>query len=204
MPRLVPDQIVDVCLAGGWRRTVRVVSSGDAYVDVAPVEGPATLPAGIELWEATIEWRAERGLARLEGVLTDATGSLRFLETAGEVVMQRRRFFRVSCAARVTIAGSARGPVMAEAVDLSVGGMLLARADSLSVGDLVRFAVTLGEGEILVGSGKVVRGTPFGHRALSFLDLTGSQEQRLGRYVADLQRSRLRAAPARESRPRAR
>jgi hypothetical protein len=36
-----------------------------------------------------------------------------------------------------------------------------------------------------------VRGTPFGHRALSFLDLTGSQEQRLGRFVAELQRRAL-------------
>jgi hypothetical protein len=191
MPRLAPDQIVDVCLAGGWRRTVRVAEVGDAHVDVLPVEGPARLPAGIELWEAAIEWRSDRGLARLEGVLTDATGGLRFLETAGEVVMQRRRFFRVSCAARVTIAGSERGPVLVEAVDLSVGGMLLARADSLSVGDLVRFAVTLGEGEILVGGGHIVRGTPFGHRALSFLDLTASQEQRLGRFVAELQRAAL-------------
>ena len=172
MPRLAPDQIVDVCLAGGWRRTVRVDGVGEAHVDVTPVEGPPALPAGIELWEATIEWRAERGLARLDGVLTAATGSLRFLETGGEVVMQRRRSFRVSCAAKVTVAGSAHGPVLTEAVDISVGGMLLARADSLSLGDQVRFAVTLGEGEILVGGGRVVRGTPFGHRALSFQDLT--------------------------------
>jgi c-di-GMP-binding flagellar brake protein YcgR len=78
--------------------------------------------------------------------------------------------------------------VLTEAVDLSVGGMLLARADSLSVGDQVRFAVTLGEGEILVGGGRVVRATPFGHRALSFQDLTASQEQRLSRFIAELQR----------------
>jgi hypothetical protein len=32
----------------------------DQIVDVVPVEGPARLPAGIELWEATIEWRADR------------------------------------------------------------------------------------------------------------------------------------------------
>lgn len=204
MPRLVPDQIVDVCLAGGWRRTVRVARTGEAHVDVLPVEGPAALPAGIELWEATIEWRAEHGLARLEGVLTDTTGGLRFLETSGEVVMQRRRSFRVSCGVKVTIAGSERSPVLAEAVDLSVGGMLLARADSLSVGDRVRFAVTLGEGEILVGGAKIVRGTPFGHRALSFEGLTGGQEQRLGRFVAQVQRLAVRAAPARGSGPRAR
>jgi hypothetical protein len=139
MPRLEPDQIVDVCLAGGWRRTVRVVAVGDAHVDVLPIDGPAGLPAGIELWQATIEWRAERGLARAEGVITDTSDALRFLETAGEVVMQRRRFFRVRCGVTVTVAGADRDPTLTEAVDLSVGGMLLARADSLRIGDRVRF-----------------------------------------------------------------
>jgi hypothetical protein len=206
MPSLDPDQIVDVCLSGGWRRTVRVVAVGDAHVDVVPLEGAAALPAGIELWEATIEWRAERGLARVEGVITDATGALRFLETTGGVVMQRRRFFRVRCGVRVTVAGDERDPLLTEAVDVSVGGMLLARADSLSLGDRVRFALTLGEGEILVGGASVVRATPFGHRALAFDALRGNQEQRLGHFVAALQRreAALRAVPGRESRLRER
>ena len=206
MPRLVPDQLVDVCLAGGWRRTVRVVSVGDAHVDVVPLEGPAALPAGIELWEATIEWRAERGLARVEGAITDVSDALRFLETSGEVVMQRRRFFRVRCGVTVTVADSARDSILTEAVDLSVGGMLLARADSLHLGDRVRFALTLGEGDILIGGGTVVRATPFGHRALSFDALRGNQEQRLGHFVTGIQRRQaaLRAEPARGSRPRAR
>jgi hypothetical protein len=203
MPRLERDQVVDVCLAGGWRRTVRVLEIGDAHVDVVPIDGPPALPAGIELWEATIEWRAERGLARLEGVLAGTDDGLRFLRTSGEVVMQRRRFFRVRCGVTVTVAGTERDPLLTEAVDLSIGGALLARADALHVGDRVRFALTLGEGEILIGSGRVARGTPFGHRALSFEGLTDSQEQRLGHFVAELERRALRAAPARESRPRA-
>ena len=202
MPALERDQIVDVCLAGGWRRTVRVVGVGSAHVDVMPIEGPAALPGGIELWEATIEWRAERGLARAEGVLTGTSGALRFLETTGEVVMQRRRFFRVRCGVTVTVAGSDREPILTEAVDLSVGGMLLARADSLRVGDRVRFALTLGEGEILVGGGRTVRGSPFGHRALSFDALTGAEERRLGHFVAELERqAAIRAAPVRGARP---
>jgi hypothetical protein len=201
MPTLVPDQLVDVCLAGGWRRTVRVLAVGDDGVDVLPLEGPAALPAGIEAWEATIEWRAERGLARAAGVLAQAAGALRFLETTGEVVMQRRQFFRVRCGVRVTVAGADRDAMLVEAVDLSVGGMLLARADQLRVGDRVRFALTLGEGEILVGGAKVVRGTPFGHRALSFERLKGNQQQRLGHFVAEVERSALRAASAPGSRP---
>jgi hypothetical protein len=127
MPKLAPDQIVDVCLSGGWRRAVRVAEVGDAHVDVVPIDGPAALPAGIELWEATVEWRSDRGLARLEGVLTDTTGALRFLQTTGAVVMQRRRCFRVRCGVRVTVAGSDRDALLTEAVDLSVGGMLPAR-----------------------------------------------------------------------------
>ena len=201
---LAEDQVVDVCLSGGWRRVVRVTGVGEAHVDVVPVDGPAALPAGIELWEATIEWRSDRGLARVEGVLTDTTGALRFLLTSGTVVMQRRSCFRVRCGVRVTIAGSDRDALLTEAVDLSVGGMLLARADPLSVGDRVRFALTLGEGEILVGGAKVVRGTPFGHRALAFEQLKANQEQRLGHFVAEIERRALRAAPGRESDPRAR
>jgi hypothetical protein len=204
MPVLHPDQIVDVCLAGGWRRTVRIVEAAESYVDVMPIDGPAALPAGIELWEATIEWRAERGLARVEGVLTATTGALRFLQINGEMVMQRRRFFRVTCGVKVTIAGSDRGATLTEAVDLSVGGMLLSRADSLNVGDRVRFALTLGEGEVLVGGAKVVRSTPFGHRALSFEALKANQEQRLGHFVAEVQRRALRAASERGSDPLAR
>jgi hypothetical protein len=204
MPKLAPDQIVDVCLSGGWRRAVRVAEVGDAHVDVVPIDGPAALPAGIELWEATVEWRSDRGLARLEGVLTDTTGALRFLQTTGAVVMQRRRCFRVRCGVRVTVAGSDRDALLTEAVDLSVGGMLLARADPLRIGDRVRFALTLGEGEILVGGAKVVRATPFGHRALSFEELKNNQEQRLGHFVAEIERRVLRAAPERGAGPRGR
>jgi c-di-GMP-binding flagellar brake protein YcgR len=120
--------------------------------------------------------------------------------------MQRRRFFRVRCGVTVTVAGADRDPILTEAVDLSVGGMLLARADSLRMGDRVRFGLTLGEGEILVGGGSIVRATPFGHRAVSFDALSGNQEQQLGHFVAEIQRrhAAVRAAPARGSRPRGR
>jgi hypothetical protein len=204
MPGLEPDQIVDVCLAGGWRKTVRVTGAGASHVDVLPIDGPAGLPGGVDLWEATIEWRAARGLARLEGVIADTKDGLRFLKTTEEVVMQRRRFFRVHCGVRVTLAGGARDALLTEAVDLSIGGMLLARADGLQPGDRLRFALTLGEGEILIGGARVVRATPFGHRALSFEGLTASQEQRLGYFVAEIERQALREAPARGSGPRAR
>jgi hypothetical protein len=205
MPRLVPDQIVDVCLAGGWRRTVRIVEVGEQHVDVEPIDGPAALPVGIELWQATIEWRAERGLARIEGVLADTSGRLRFLQTEAEVVMQRRRFVRVRCGVKVSLAGSESDPILVETVDLSAGGMLLSRADSLPVGARVRFALTIGEGEVLVGGAKIVRGTPFGHRALRFDELHGAQERRLGRFIAEVERQALaRAALVRESRPRGR
>ena len=81
---------------------------------------------------------------------------------------------------------------------------MLARADALQLGDSVRFALTLGEGEILIGGARVVRATEFGHRALSFEGLTASQEQRLAYFVADIERVTLRARPVRESDPRAR
>jgi hypothetical protein len=49
-----------------------------------------------------------------------------------------------------------------------------------------------------------VRATPFGHRALSFEELKNNQEQRLGHFVAEIERRALRAAPERGAGPRGR
>src|SRR4051795_12448326 len=131
MPQLAPGQLIDVSLSGGWRRTVRVLATGDDYVDLQPLDGPATLPAGIDAWEAVIEWRADRGLARTSGVLVEAAGALRMQTAEDTEVMQRRRFVRVRCAVTVTLAGPAAQPILTQTLDLSVGGMLLARGDEL-------------------------------------------------------------------------
>lgn len=132
MPGLEPDQIVDVSLAGGWRKTVRVTGAGASHVDVLPIDGPAGLPGGVDLWEATIEWRAARGLARLEGVIADTKAGLRFLKTTEEVVMQRRRFFRVRCGVRVTLAGGARDALLTEVVDVRPSRAVVRGADRLA------------------------------------------------------------------------
>ena len=190
MPKLVQDQLVDVCLAGGWRRTVRVVAVEGDSVDVLPLEGPAALPAGIAAWEATVEWRAERGLARMEGILSEAPNVLRFRGEAGEIVMQRRQFVRVRCGVTVTLAGEG-DPILTETVDLSQGGMLIARGDALRVRSDVRFVLALGDGETFAGEGRIVRGTPFGHRAISFKPVTGTDERRLAHFIAELERRQL-------------
>jgi PilZ domain-containing protein len=196
MSRLETDQIVDVCLAGGWRRTVRVVAVGAAHADVIPLDGPVSLPAGIEAWEATIEWRAERGLARAGGTLTDGAGVLRFQEMSEELVMQRRSCVRVRAGVTVTVAGLGDDPILTETLDLSLGGMLLTRADSLRVGDDVRFVLAIGESETFAGKGRIVRGTPFGHRAISFRDVSGADERRLARFVAEIERRHCAIAAA--------
>jgi hypothetical protein len=196
MSRLATDQLVDVCLAGGWRRTVRVVSVGDSHVDVIPLDGPVSLPAGIDAWEATIEWRAERGLARAAGTLTDGAGVLRFQEMSEQLVMQRRSCVRVRCSVTVTAAGNGDNPILTETLDLSLGGMLLTRADSLRVGDDVRFVLAMSESETFAGKGRIVRGTPFGHRAISFRGVTGTDERRLARFVAEIERRHCAIAAA--------
>jgi hypothetical protein len=196
MSSLVPDQLVDICLAGGWRRTVRVaVVDGDG-VDLLPLDGPAALPAGIDAWEATIEWRAERGLARVQGVLAEAAGALRFRGADSAIVMQRRQFVRVRCGVTVTLAGAGADPILTETLDLSQGGMLIGRADALPMRIDVRFVLALGDGETFSGEGRIVRGTPFGHRAIAFKAITGSDEQRLARFIAELERRQLASAAA--------
>ena len=96
MPALEPDQIVDVCLAGGWRKTVRVTGAGRPTSTRCRSTAPPCSPAASTCGRRRSS-RAARGLARLEGVIADTKDGLRFLKTTEEVVMQRRRFF--ACAA---------------------------------------------------------------------------------------------------------
>jgi hypothetical protein len=61
--------------------------------------------------------------------------------------------------------------------------MLVEDAALLRVGDRVRWAVTIpGDGE-LEGTGKVVRATPFGHRAVRFDALCDRDDRRLASFV---------------------
>ena len=184
---LEPGQPVDLFLDGGWRLTVRVVSVGIDYVDLGPVDGPLSLPGELRWCGAHMSWRTRLGAAQRDGLLINGPdGSLRLHPHGAALQVQRRRFVRVPAELPTAVIAAERR-LLTRTLDLSVGGMLLSPADTLSLDERVRFALDLGEITIS-GDGVVVRGTSEGARAVEFAELQGGAERALSRFIAQRQR----------------
>jgi c-di-GMP-binding flagellar brake protein YcgR len=106
--------------------------------------------------------------------------------------VQRRQFVRVPCELSTAVIAPDKR-LTTRTLDVSVGGMLVAPADTLALDDTVRFALDLGAITI-AGDGRVVRGTSEGARGILFADLQGRAERQLSRYVAQRQRELIAGA----------
>ena len=187
------DVPVDVTLDGGWRLTARVTSVGREHVDLGPLDQPLRLPEQLRWCGATIAWRTRLGAAHRRGILVpgDRAGGLRLHPIGDPLKVQRRRFVRVPAElAAAVIAPDKR--LTTRTLDVSVGGMLVAPADTLTLEDTVRFALDLGAITIS-GDGRVVRGTAEGARGIRFADLQGRAERRLSHFVAQRERELIAA-----------
>lgn len=185
---LEPRVPIDVTLDGGWHLTAQVTSVGPDHVDLGPLSEPLALPAQLRWCGATIAWKTRIGAAHRNGILTQGPepGQLRMHPVGDPMKVQRRRFVRVPAElATAVIAPDKR--LTTRTLDVSVGGMLVAPADTLVLDDTVRFALDLGAITIS-GDGKVVRGTSEGARGILFDNLQGRAERQLSRYVAERQR----------------
>lgn len=179
---------VDITLDGGWHITAQVTAVGPDYVDLGPLGPPLQLPAQLRWCGATIAWKTRIGAAHRRGILVHGAedGQLRLHPVGDPLKVQRRRFVRVPAElATAVIAPDKR--LTTRTLDVSVGGMLVAPADTLTLEDTVRFALDLGAITIS-GDGKVVRGTSEGARGILFCDLQGRAERQLSHYVAQRQR----------------
>jgi hypothetical protein len=179
---------VDITLDGGWHLTAQVTSVGLEHVDLGPLGAPLQLPAQLRWCGATISWKTRIGAAHRRGILVGGTepGSLRLHPVGDPMKVQRRRFVRVPAElATAVIAPDKR--LTTRTLDVSIGGMLVAPADTLTLEDTVRFALDLGAITIS-GDGRVVRGTSEGARGILFQDLQGRAERQLSHYVAQRQR----------------
>jgi hypothetical protein len=179
---------VDITLDGGWHLTAQVTSVGLEHVDLGPIEQPLTLPAQLRWCGATITWKTRIGAAHRRGILVKGSqpGELRLHPIGDPMKVQRRRFVRVPAElATAVIAPDKR--LTTRTLDVSVGGMLVAPADTLTIDDTVRFALDLGAITIS-GDGRVVRGTSEGARGILFADLQGRAERQLSHYIAQRQR----------------
>ena len=182
------DQPVDVVLDGGWHLTARVASVGPTHVDFAPVDAPLALPGQLRWCGATVSWRTRIGAAHRHGVLVPVPGAdlLRLHPVGDPAKVQRRQFVRVPAELSTAVIAPDKR-LTTRTLDVSVGGMLVAPADTLVLADTVRFALDLGALTIS-GDGTVVRGSAEGTRGIRFCDLQGRSERALSRYVAQRQR----------------
>jgi hypothetical protein len=182
------DTPVDITLDGGWQITARVAAVGPDFVDLGPVDQPLQLPAQLRWCGATMAWKTRLGAAHRRGVLVHApdAGILRMHPIGDPMKVQRRRFVRVPAELSTAVIAPDKR-LTTRTLDVSVGGMLVAPAESLALDDTVRFALDLGAITI-AGDGRVVRGTTDGARGILFSDLQGRAERRLSHYVAQRQR----------------
>jgi hypothetical protein len=181
------DVPVDVTLDGGWRLTARVTSVGREHVDLGPLGDPLRLPNALRWCGATISWRTRLGAAHRRGILVPGRpGALRLHPIGDPMKVQRRRFVRVPAELATAVIAPDRR-LTTRTLDVSVGGMLVAPADTLVLDDTVRFALDLGAITVS-GDGRVVRGTSQGARGILFCDLQGRAERQLSHFVAQRER----------------
>jgi hypothetical protein len=181
------DQPVDLVLDGGWHLTARVCAVARDYVDLGPLDEPLTLPGQLRWCGAVVSWRTRIGAAHRHGILVGASaGCLRLHPVGDPTKVQRRRFVRVPADLSTAVICPDKR-LTTRTLDVSVGGMLVAPADTLVLYDTVRFALDLGSITV-AGDGQVVRGTAEGARGILFSDLQGRAERALSRYVAQRQR----------------
>ncbi|WCB93197.1 hypothetical protein DSM104299_01904 [Baekduia alba] len=179
---------VDITLDGGWHLTAQVTSVGRDHVDLGPLDQPLRLPAHLRWCGATIAWKTRIGAAHRRGILVHGAqdGQLRLHPVGDPLKVQRRQFVRVPAELSTAVIAPDKR-LTTRTLDVSVGGMLVAPADTLTLDDTVRFALDLGAITIS-GDGRVVRGTAEGARGILFCDLQGRAERQLSHYVAQRQR----------------
>jgi len=183
------DTPVDITLDGGWQITARVAAVGPDYVDLGTAGGPSLqLPEQLRWCGATMAWKTRLGATHRRGILVNApqSGVLRLHPVGDPLKVQRRQFVRVPAELSTAVIAPDKR-LTTRTLDVSVGGMLVAPAETLVLDDVVRFALDLGRITV-AGDGRVVRGTSDGARGILFDDLQGRAERQLSHYVAQRQR----------------
>lgn len=187
-----PGALADVVLDGGWRQHV-VVESADEVI-VRPIDGLAVLPGTLTWCPAALEWRQAGRAARLTGVLTAADQGFTLTTSAEVRDVQRRQFVRVPAEVPAAIVSDDLR-VVARTVNISLGGVMLTDAENLRVGEVLRFALELGDDTITV-AGRVLRGDLDGTRGVAFEHLDPTAERRLARFLTARQRTAARVPAA--------
>jgi len=174
----------------GEELPVRTFERGEEVVLVVLVDIDGETD-GAPVDSADLEYTSRRGLIRLHGEAVFEDRSLiRFRPHGDAEILQRRDFVRVHTPHPVTLESGEEGACRAHTVDLSGGGMLLADADTLAVGQTIRFVISVGaDREPVEGLARVVRIREDGNRALMFEQISEHDRQRLIRFVFECMRN---------------
>jgi hypothetical protein len=176
----------------GDQLPVRTFEQGDDVVLVVLADIDNRLFDGL-LEPSLLEYTSVRGVVRLHGeAVFEQRSVVRFHVHGDAEVIQRRAFVRVHTPQQVLLSEDALDTDIQEAntVDLSGGGMLLSGADTLQIGESVRFRMRLGDGAATIrGHARVVRIRGDGKRALAFEQIDEGDRQRLIRFVFEILRT---------------
>jgi PilZ domain len=184
---------VTLSTSGGGRIPARVMESGADSLTIA-ITVPTRPLSAAQLENLLLEYVSPRGRLRLRGTFAQAEGGdpdlLQMLSPRSVEVVQQRSYVRIEAARPVIVYSGATGSQMQSfTVDISGGGFQLAGPDTLSIGDEIRFRLTLTPGVAPVtGTAKVVRVTPQGRRAVEFESISDLDRRRLVRFIFESQR----------------
>jgi hypothetical protein len=195
-PVELPERAATVLLvlASGEKLPARVVERAENALLVA-----ITVPTGplsnSQLDGLVLEFTNAHGRVRLSGTVTvedpNEHDLLRIEHPRSIEVLQQREYVRIQ-AARPVVMYDSRDHLQIQSftVDVSGGGLLLAGPETLKIGEVIEFQVTITPGVLPIkGTGRVVRTDARGRRAVSFESISDFDRRRLVRFIFECQRA---------------
>jgi c-di-GMP-binding flagellar brake protein YcgR len=187
----------------------RVTEAGPGFFDLALLEQPTTPTPRLERSALMIEFINDDGIARMHGRLDvpqhrrgigrgyGEKDTVRFAHRGSPQLLKRREYVRATVDLPLTLLGAdADGDDVtthAHAIDLSGGGMLVKGLEAPQLGDELRFALELGDGERPVtGCGRVVRLETRDRVGLQFADVDQPDRIRLMHLAFEMSREQRR------------
>jgi hypothetical protein len=176
--------------ASAWR--ARVVSAFGERVVVAFLTQPQTSPATLVGTVVQLAVTTPRGILRAPAVVlgADAEGLLEVDVTDEGKLDQRREHVRVESRlpSAVEPTHGEYGPLRTYTLDVSGGGVLVAGAGPIELGEPVIVTVKLPERPSVQAIGRVARRTDEGHAGLVFDGIATHAREELVRWIFEQQR----------------
>jgi hypothetical protein len=187
----------------------RVTEAGPGFFDLALLEQPTTPTPRLERSALMIEFINDDGIARMHGRLDvpqhrrgigrgyGEKDTVRFAHRGSPQLLKRREYVRATVDLPLTLvtadADEEDVTTHAHAIDLSGGGMLVKGLRAPKLGDELRFALELGDGEPSVtGLGRVVRLETDDRVGLQFADVDQPDRIRLMHLAFEMSREQRR------------